>query len=280
MLKNRTREWAKRLAAAPSPSHRNYTDPMGPRYSRFSASAPPRSEIRTVTFNIRYAKKIDRAIELFEGTERLKHADLIFLQEMDEVGVARIADAMRMNFVYFPATVHPHHERDFGNAILSRWRIVDDKKVILPHISRLHRTQRIAVAGTILVGAERVRTYSVHLATGVEMGPKKRRDQVRAVIADAEAGGHDRVIIGGDLNSRYMGELFQERGFLWPTRRFQRTPAYLHVDHIFLRGLRLRDQWSAGHVSDNLGSSDHRPVWAVVSIDEPGREAEGLRELA
>jgi len=269
-----------RLAADPIPSHRNYLDPMGPRYARFRVSAPPCSEIRTLTFNIRFAKKIDRAIELFEGTARMKHADLVFLQEMDEIGVARIAEAMHLNYVYFPATVHPHHERDFGNAILSRWRIVDEKKVILPHVGRLHRTQRIAVAGTILVGCERVRAYSVHLATSVEMGPKKRRDQIRAVIADADAGGYDRVIVGGDLNSRFMGEMFEERGFLWPTRRFQRTPKVLHVDHIFLRGLRLSDAESAGHVADNLGSSDHRPVWAVASIDEAHPEAERWQQLA
>ena len=40
-------------------------------------------------------------------------------------------------------------------------------------------------------------------------------------------------------------------------------------DHIFVRGFDLAAGSSAGVVSDVHGASDHKAVWAVVSLGEP-----------
>ena len=258
----------------------NYTDPQGPRYiGGWGGLAPaPRVAqtagslpIRVVTFNVKFAEHVDRAIDLLGSTTPLEDADIIALQEMDEPGTRRIAAALGMAYVYYPATVHPGTGRDFGNAILSRWPITDDRKLILPRLARFGRTQRAAVAGTVLVGGAPVRVYSVHLGTGVTTGPKNKRDQVQTVLSDAAS--YEHVIIAGDMNSHKVGELFRTRGYAWPTEHQPHTDHFFNWDHIFLQGLQLRDSGSTGVVHDNHGASDHRPVWAVLVLEPPAPQS-------
>jgi endonuclease/exonuclease/phosphatase family metal-dependent hydrolase len=247
----------------------NYTDPHGPRFAGTGAVAPEGTEIHLATFNIRYAEECDRAIDLFRADPRLRGAELLFLQEMDEDGTRRIASALSMNYVYYPAALHPKHHRNFGNAILSRWAIAQDRKIILPHLGRTRKSERIAVAATVLVGGRPVRLYCVHLATPFEVGPEGRQEQLRTVLRDAAATTFP-VIIAGDFNSSGLGEEAVRQGYQWPTRGLGRTAYLFDYDHVLLRGLSLRDSQSAGVVKENLGASDHRPVWAVVRLDATG----------
>jgi endonuclease/exonuclease/phosphatase family metal-dependent hydrolase len=249
----------------------NHTDPLGPRYtgtpsspaSTAQSGAPDALDaLRLVTFNVQYANHVDRAIEVLNVGGPLKGADIIALQEMDAAGTKRIADALGMAYVYYPAILHRRTHRDFGNAILSRWPIVDDRKIILPHLARFENTQRIATAATVIVGDEAIRVYSVHLATWIEIGPDARRDQVYAVLADAKH--YDRVIVSGDMNSYGIGAAFQMAGYHWSTEHNPASDRWFNWDHIFLKGFDAPQRDSAGVVHDNRGASDHRPVWAVV----------------
>ena len=116
-----------------------------------------------------------------------------------------------------------------------------------------------------MAGGVPVRVYSVHLGTIVEITPAKRRDQVAAILADADR--FERVVVIGDLNSWAVGTLFEERGFLWLTRGEGRTFGPFAWDHIFLRGLRPRPADATGVVRNNLRASDHKPVWGALSLD-------------
>ena len=110
-----------------------------------------------------------------------------------------------------------------------------------------------------------MRVYSTHLATPVNQSPGDRRDQFRAVVQDAAD--HPLVVLGGDLNSSSMGDLAVEDGFFWPTREGPRTDRLDRVDHILFRGFgRVTGSPETGTVTDNLGASDHRPVWALVLV--------------
>ena len=108
--------------------------------------------LRVVTFNVEYAIAIDSAIALLRHDPALRGADVLLLQEMDEPGTLGSPGALGMQYVYYPATVHPVIQRDFGNAILSRWPIVEDEKIILPHHGWWRKTERAAVAATLQVG--------------------------------------------------------------------------------------------------------------------------------
>ena len=245
----------------------NYTDPAGPVFTgSFAARADPDSVLRVVTFNIEFARHVDGAIALLREDPRLRDADLVFLQEMDDPGTRRIAEALGLSYIYCPATVHPGAGHDFGNAILSRWPIRDTKKIILPHLARIGGSQRIATAGTVDIGGTPVRLYSVHVAVPLSVSGRGRREQLRPILEDA-AGGPRRVIIAGDLNSHGLGAFFAHTGFAWPSREIGSTKGWFDVDQIFLRGFRLAGPGSIGVVREHRGVSDHRPVWAVLASD-------------
>ena len=213
-----------------------------------------------VAFNVKYAQQIERAVDLLRSDADLAGADVLLLNEMDEDGTWRVAEALGMHYVYYPAVRHIRTGRDFGNAVLSRWPIVEHERIVLPHVARMQRTQRIATAATIRAGGTDVRVYSAHLGTFFEIGPGARQEQLRAVLDDAAE--YSYVIIGGDMNDGRIGPVAWEYGYTWPTQYGPRTMAFGRVDHIFLKNLPVPDSAAAGTVADRRGASDHSPVWA------------------
>jgi endonuclease/exonuclease/phosphatase family metal-dependent hydrolase len=248
---------------------RNYASSEGPRY----ASALPvagagdcadAAALRLVSFNVEFAYHVDSAIALLASDPALRGADVLLLQEMDEVATRKVADAFSLWYVYYPAIFHLRTKRQFGNAVLSRCPIVEDKKIVLPHVSRFVRTQRIATAVTIRAGHSLVRVYSTHLGTMSDVAPRARRDQLRAILADAER--YPRVVIGGDMNDEGIGRLARAAGYAWPTEHGPSTSSLGRLDHIFLKGLVSPDSAPAGTVLDVGRTSDHLPVWAVALL--------------
>jgi endonuclease/exonuclease/phosphatase family metal-dependent hydrolase len=219
-----------------------------------------------VTFNVKFARHVNRALTLFQETPELQRVDLLALQEMDEAGVDRVARSLDMNYVYYPAVVHRSHGKNFGNALLSPWPIQDDRKILLPHPGGKTRDQRIAVRGTIKVGQRKLRGYSIHLGTALEIGPRQRRKQVEAILADSETFDGP-VILVGDMNARGIGSFLERKGFYWATRSVRRTISLFSWDHIFMRGFDTGQISKVGIVRDNRKASDHKPVWMVLRLD-------------
>lgn len=244
----------------------DYQSASGPRYAGVHAGAGVEScaqpcALRIVSFNIQFARDIDGAITLLGSDSALRSADVILLQEMDAEGTQKLAKALGKSYVYYPAILHRQTRRDVGNAILSRWPIVDDAKLVLPHPSRYARTHRIATTATLRVGASRLRVYSTHLGTFADIGSAQRRDQLRFILADAAD--HPFVVIGGDLNDASVGLVAEEAGYMWPTRHGPRTHRLGRWDHIFMKGLESPDTAASGTVLDSRGVSDHLPIWVV-----------------
>jgi len=250
----------------------NYPSALGPRYAGVPTtrhdSMTVHRVLRVVTYNVRYGRHIDRAINVLTTRPPLAGADIIVLQEMDAEGTQRIAEALGMSWVYYPAAVHPKATRhDFGNAVLSRWPIIADEKLMLPYIAGMRSAQRIATAATILVDTIQVRVYSTHLGTQTEIRPSKRREQANTILANAA--GYSLVIVAGDMNSHGIGKEFVAGGYQWPTEHNGFTSAFFNWDHIFLKGFSPPVTDGAkvtGIVRDTLGTSDHDPVWAVARL--------------
>jgi endonuclease/exonuclease/phosphatase family metal-dependent hydrolase len=248
------------------PTGRNYDDPDGPRYAggRAVATGPGyknATTLRVVSFNIEYALRVDSAIAVLAGDPALRNPDVILLQEMDEKATRRVADTLGMSYVYYPSVFRFKTRRDLGNAILTRWPIVEDRKIVLPHLSRIVHSQRAATAATIRVGEALVRVYSLHLGTMAGLAPAARRDQLQAILTDARR--YRRVVIGGDLNDPGIGRIALDMGYTWPTQRGPSTTRVGRLDHILLKAFESPDSAAAGTVLDNRGASDHLPVWAV-----------------
>lgn len=256
-------------ACAPMP---NLLHPSTPRFLGHYAMPEPApraagSPIRVVTFNIKFAREIDRAIEVL-AEDSLRDADVLALQEMDERGVERIARSLGFNYAYYPATVHPANGQYFGPAVLSRWPIERSWKVLLPHEGRLRRQRRTATAAIVRANGVPVLVYAVHLETPIKMSDAGRRDQALAVVSDA-AGFPGPVVVAGDFNSQAIGRVFRNQGYRWVTQRVGPTVSVFSWDHIFTRRLAPATPGSIGVVRDVRGASDHRPVWAVLAPAPP-----------
>jgi hypothetical protein len=202
----------------------NYSDPVSPRY----AGAPVRvhaplhtDTLKIVSFNIEYAREMRGAARSLSTAPDLRDADIILLQEMTAPATRFLADSLHMRYVYYPAIYNRLMRRDIGNAILSRWPIVEDAKLILPSRSRYAKTQRIATAATIKVKDRNIRVYSTHLGTPADLGWNGRVLQLKRIIDDASA--YPLVLIGGDMNNAQLGRVAREAGFVWPTEKIRRA---------------------------------------------------------
>lgn len=245
----------------------NYADRVGPRYAGEYVGPQHVHAIKLVTFNVRHARDIDGAIRVLSSGP-LAQADVIALQEMDASGAQRIAKALGCAYVYYPAAVHPNGGKDFGNAVLARGRIEADYKLILPHHSMFRKMQRIAVAASVDVGGVRVRVYSAHLSTMLELSRPKRRDQAAALLRDARTATGP-VVIAGDFNSRdLVKDVFEAGGFRSVTDGLGSTVSVFAWDHLYVRGLELAGPSRRGIVQ-NGGASDHLPVWAELLPPAP-----------
>lgn len=243
----------------------------------------PGDSIRVVSWNIQYGEDVVQAVGEIRADDDLTEADIILLQEMGPDGVRSMAEELDMYHVYGAAAVHPHHKKLFGNAVLSRWPIVDDQVLILPHETLLTGHRRIAVAADIDLGGRTVRAISIHTAT-VVMDQEKRIEQAEAV-RDSLGGFDGPVIIGGDFNTvseyevtllrRTMRQLRLKTVRLpeGPTiaNKYKKLPGSVPVlDHFFCREF---EPGSRGVARQTL-ASDHYPIWAVLAVPPPGNAAE------
>lgn len=244
---------------------KNYTDADGPRYAADYAADPlepallPRAKL--VTFNIQFSKKYERAAIELASAATLAGADILLLQEMDAAGTDYIARALGQNYVYYPGSVQ--HGRDFGNAVLSRWPLRDDEKIILPHANPTDGRIRIAVAATVQTPLGDVRAYSVHLETPW-LGPRARLEQAEAVLLHARTW-DGAIVIAGDFNTGDPGaldstvDLYEANDFVWGSRGAGDSLGTL--DLTFIRGFAALESGAASTMA-----SDHRPVWVNVEL--------------
>lgn len=248
---------------------RNYISPDRP---KFTGSYAPDVEtfndtLKVVSFNIKFAEKIKQAISELQTQPQLRNADIILLQEMDESGTDSIASSLSYNYVYYPATVHPQSDRNFGNAILSKWPLHSHKKILLPYEPVLGKTKRIAVSSYVAHPKNDLLVYSVHTATAV-VSAEKRLSQADSIL-NSISRQHPQMIIGGDFNTlfsqnvRDLEAVFLKNGFLRASREAGPTveKAFLNLtlDHIFVKGLEL-----IGSGTTETLASDHKPLWVLL----------------
>lgn len=244
----------------------NYADPVSPRYAgnpRVLATPFGHDTIRIVSFNIEYARETRRAAELLSTVKSLRDADVILLQEMTAPTTKFLADSLHMRYVYYPAIYNRLMRRDIGNAILSRWPIENDSKLILPGRSRYAKTQRIATAATIRVNGRSIRVYSTHFGTPADLGWEGRVAQLQGILKDAAP--HSLVVIGGDMNSADVGRVARDAGYVWPTDTIPKSNAFGRFDHFFVRGLVMLSASGAGTHRVPRSISDHSPIWIRLS---------------
>jgi len=251
----------------------NYTDENHPRHAALHLAQPLNPSLNTakiVSYNIRHGKNIDQAIQLFENHPDLKEPDIICLQEMSHEGVKKIAIALKYNYVYYPAVFHPRSKKDFGNAILAKWPMSQDKKIILPNLKR-QRLQRIAVRATVNIHNQRITVFCVHMK--VFLKPNLRSDQIDKLLSfipkDTKY-----CIVAGDFNTfnsanrkaiydPFVGHSFKlaTEKIGWTYKHWYLLNKHNALDHIYTMGMNIV---KVGKV-ENRKPSDHIPIWAELS---------------
>ena len=229
------------------------------------------STLRVVTWNIQFGVEVAAAAGALLRADELRSADIVLLQEMDEVGTETVARVVGLNHVFASSGVHARTGRHFGNAVLSKWPLRDPEVVVLSHRSAVQGQNRIAVRATVLLGATEVDACSVHTEVP-SLSPPKRRRQFEEIVEATERWAPERLIVGGDFNT------LTGRGASLVRQRMLRIGAH-HVsagagatlrrggkdfalDHVFARGL---EPLGSG-VVHGLGASDHRPLWVQLRI--------------
>ncbi len=249
----------------------NYLEPNEPKFegNYSDGSSEFDGEIKAISWNIAFSEEIDQVIEELQEVEALRGAEVLLLQEMDEAGTEAIARALEYNYVYYPASIHSRHERNFGNAVLSKWPIVDSEKIILPHRNPSNDQIRIAVHALLDVGDDHLPVYSVHTET-FWLGPDSREDQV-SLLAEEIDPDYSTVIVGGDFNTltplseKILTERMEMANLEPATDDAGATVGIgrfgLQLDHIFTRGFTALDYG----VWQESEASDHYPLWVELA---------------
>jgi len=248
---------------------RNYDDPGAPVYTGGSPAGGVRGQtLRVVTFNLKWGREIDRAADLLSRPGPLRDADLVVLEEMDPVGTERLARALGLGYVYVPSAVHPVPKKDFGVALLSPWPLEDARKLPLPHLSRFRKLRRSAAVATLHSPLGPIRVYGIHFESPAGARDDVRRDQARAVLADAESWAGP-IVAAGDFNGRAGPRVLAAAGFFWATEAVKNTAGIFDFDHVLARGLCPAGTAAAAAAKDETDASDHDPVWAVLAPCPP-----------
>ena len=259
----------------------NYTDPTGPIYrDDFRESIPtPSQKIRIVSYNIKFSEKLASVIKTFKTDPILKNAEVIALQEVvgepgspTEHAAHQIAKALHMAYVYAPAIIHSQNGKDFGNAILSRYTLSNSRKLILPHVHFLKKSQRIALGATLDVGALPLDIYSIHAET--QQPNRWRTEQGMVPVYDAKELDAKRVITLGDYNtirwsSRYLlRKAYEKNGYREISKGYGCSFrvwkfCVVQLDHIYAKGIEVEqnDSIQNGGVLRDVKVSDHFPLW-------------------
>jgi endonuclease/exonuclease/phosphatase family metal-dependent hydrolase len=270
-----------------APAGFNYPSPDGPRYAAgapvAARAAHDATSLRVVSFNVKFARDIGGALVAL-ASARTAGADVLFLQEMDLTGTERIACALGLGFVYYPAALHPgtgRPLRPFGVALLSPWPITDDRKVALAPTSAKDAAQKAALAATVWVDGRRIRVANVHLQSGLT--PRQIGPQLAEALAGIEGANDEAVpvVVAGDFNTfgrEHLAAVAREAvrhrlTAVLPegtqTFSFAGIEMPVQLDHVFVRGLVSR-----GAGRGPRRGSDHYPVWADLSFPGPPTAAE------
>ncbi len=249
----------------------SYDDPFAPQFAGayVNSNGSFDGTVRVVSWNIKFAQEIGYAVDTLAAAPVLADADVLLLQEMDDHGADTIAQALSYNYVYFPAVVHTYHEKNFGNAILSKWPIRQARKVRLPHQNPRNGQIRIATQATVAAADLEILASCVHTET-YWLPPSKRGEQIE-MLADDLGDLPDYVVVGGDFNTltrasiidleRRVGRVGLQRVSQGAGYTYQVGMLKFTMDHIFARYMYPVDKG----VWRDTQASDHYPVWVKLS---------------
>ena len=252
---------------------------------RKQTSAPTPSEIKVISYNIRWRSGDDlqKIIKLLQEDREIGGAAILALQEVDRhkkrTGhnntVKTIAEALGMHYAWAaPPTAKPTDEEETGVAVLSIYPLSDVRRIVLPHAGPNSR-RRVALGATVEMPDRDLRVYSAHAETRIKLG--KKLEQYKAVLDDLATFPADMpALVMGDFNTwepnagGKVTKLFSQAGMKTPfggQSTFQQkilfVPLKLKLDWVWLRGLEA----ATFGIDREVEISDHWPLWTNIKME-------------
>jgi endonuclease/exonuclease/phosphatase family metal-dependent hydrolase len=223
--------------------------------------------LRVATYNVHGCVGIDRRFDAARIARVIGEidADIVSLQEVvtpvRDIDVSAVLAASGGYRIATLATMSLAGGT-FGNAVLSRWPIVDQRA---HDLSFVRREPRAALDVTIDAGIRAVRVIATHLGLGV----RERRSQL-ARLVEVACSSDAATIVAGDFNvvranSRALREFFAHFGRGESPRTFPSMAPMLALDRIGARGARVI-RIGAHRSRLSRVASDHLPLVADVEL--------------
>ena len=223
------------------------------------------------------------------GTDGKKDAQRI-VQVIDELGCDTVGlqevdyrldyIARKLGMQAIPGLTLARHDGPFGNALLTRRKVLDVRRLGFTY-SR--REPRNALDVDLEVNGETVRVIVTHLG----LWPAERRYQVKKILEMIRATpSYERVIVLGDINEwlplgrplRWMNALF---GRCPAERSFPSRWPLVALDRVWVRPRHALLALKAHRSPLAELASDHLPVKAIIALHAQRQELpQRLREAA
>ncbi|MGP7815917.1 endonuclease/exonuclease/phosphatase family protein [Niallia sp. 01092] len=239
-------------------------------------------EIRVMTFNIHHGKGMDKQLNLNRIAEVIENseADIIGLNEVDkhfskrslyQDQISWLAKQLKLEYAFSPSLSVKHKnstpERQYGNALLSRYPIVAKKSHSFHLISGLTEGRSLLDA-TIQINKKLYRIMVTHLS----LNPYLHRKQTNYILNQFHESPYP-VIIMGDWNmkpgSRQWRKLTNKVQDAWqiagigPGYTYPSIRPRARLDYIFVSSeLQVVE---AEVIIKETTASDHLPLKATIS---------------
>lgn len=235
---------------------------------------------RVATYNVHKCCGLDRRVRPSRIAQVLGEidADVVALQEVigegegdSHVNHARhIADELGYDFCI--GANRRHVGGEYGNAVLTRHRLIDSNNLNITHANR---EPRGCLQVDVEIGNRPVRIFNVHLGTAFS----ERRHQARMLLSFDELKEKSDVprIVLGDFNEWTRGlasQMFKHHFTFADPREHLKTGArtypgvlpFLHLDHIYFDASLRLTNLTLHRNRTSLIASDHLPLVADFAM--------------
>jgi endonuclease/exonuclease/phosphatase family metal-dependent hydrolase len=248
--------------------------------------AAERLQVRVLSYNIHHGEGVDGKLDLPRITRLIKSVspDIVAVQEVDRktARTNRVDQPQELSRLTGMKVVFERNIRfeggDYGNAVLSRWRIERHKNHHLPSYDDGEQRGVLEVELAADRAGDRFLFFCTHLDH--RRGDRERIASAKAINALAARRSEMPAILAGDLNAQPDSAVLREFESLWRKANEEDLPTVpvaaprRQIDYILFRPA---DRWRVIEVRvlDEAVASDHRAIFAVLELKD---DAEGDRQ--
>lgn len=241
--------------------------------------------LRVLTYNIHHGEGVDRKLDLDRIAKVIREsgADLVALQEVDvettrtgKVHQAKaLAEKLGYHWVFGPAI--DFQGGNYGNAVLSRWPIIDIDFQPLPNPGKTEARSRLD-AQIEVPGLGDIVLASTHFSHD---SAASRVEQAKAVAKAAEPYKHAKLtLLAGDLNAAPDATELKPLADHWHDPAVGVDPPVFtvpvgkptkQIDYVLI-GKPFANAWTATvRAVDEPTASDHRPLLVTLTVKPAGK---------